>query len=279
MWRYVGFGVLALAAAGLASAHLSYREGVDDAQQAMRRLVSEPRAEPAAFWPAMVADLPEVARRSFLHAIAPGTLLRKSVRLEMAGTFVLGDKAAQTRFRMEARQVLSPPDEFVWIASMRSGLMSISGSDALVDGKAWTRFWVAGLVPVVSQRSSPDLNRSAATRSAVEGIWAPASLLPGNGVTWQQVGVDDARLHFAGGQESVDLHLDRSGRVLDVRTLRWSDANPEKTFKLQPFGGTMEAEGSFDGFTIPTHVKVGNHFGLEGYFPFFDAVISAAEYF
>jgi len=66
--------------------------------------------------------------------------------------------------------------------------------------------------------------------------------------------------------------------VLEVVTMRWSDANPDKTFRLQPFGGNMEAETSFLGFTIPSLIKVGNHFGTDDYLPLFQAQITKAEY-
>ncbi len=179
---------------------------------------------------------------------------------------------------MTARQILAPPSEFVWLPSMRSGIMHISGSDALVQGAGWTRFWINGLLPVVNQQASPNLNRSAFTRSAMEAIWAPASLLPVNGVTWEQTGPNKARLNFTTGIEPVDMTLDPDGRVLEVMTMRWSDANPDKAFRLQPFGGSMEAETSFQGFTIPSLVKVGNHFGTDDYLPFFQAQITKAEY-
>lgn len=226
----------------------------------------------------MVSGLPEIAQRYFAHAIAPGTPLRTTVRLEMDGTFLLGDTAKFQTYAMTARQILAPPAEFVWIPEMQSGVMHISGSDALVRAEGWTRFWINGLVPVVNLRTSSDLNRSALARSAMEAVWAPASLLPGNGVTWQQTGPNTARLIFATGIEPVEMTLGPDGRVLEVVTMRWSDANPDRTFRLQPFGGTMEAEAMFGGFTIPSLIKIGNHFGTDDYLPFFQAEITAAEY-
>ena len=74
--------------------------------------------------------------------------------------------------------------------------MTVTGSDALVDGEAWTRFWVAGLVPVANERTSTDMVRSAQFRAATEGVWLPTSLLPQRGVRWQQEGSDQARLTF-----------------------------------------------------------------------------------
>jgi hypothetical protein len=265
-----------LVAAGIA--HWSYRQASADAAAAAASI--RDRARPAAglFDPTMVADLPEIAQRYFRHAIAPGTPLYTTVELGMAGMFLLGDKGSQQSYAMTARQVLAPPGAFVWMPRMQSAAMVISGSDALVDGVGWTRFWIAGLVPVVNSQTSPDLVRSALARPAVESIWAPASLLPDNGVAWEQSGPDTARLTFATGIEPVELTLDAEGRVLEVVIMRWSNANAEGAFRLQPFGGTINGEATFGGFTIPSMVEVGNHFGTPDYLPFFRAQITSANY-
>ena len=51
---------------------------------------------------------------------------------------------------------------------MGNGVARIGGSDGLVAGEAWTRFWLAGT-------ASP---RSCGRRTVTEALWAPASLLP-----------------------------------------------------------------------------------------------------
>jgi hypothetical protein len=114
----------------------------------------------------------------------------------------------------------------------------------------------------------------------MEAIWAPAGLLPINGVRWEQTGPDRARITVPSEIEPVviDLTLAGTGSVVALTTMRWTDANPEKTFAWQPFGGTVHAEGTFDGFTIPTMVRIGNHFGTEDYHPFFQAEITRARY-
>jgi hypothetical protein len=278
MWKWIALGLILLIVAAVAVAYARYRSAAAEAATAFGDL--EARAKPAGegFNPAALADLPEIARRYFTHAIAPGTPLSTVVRLEMEGTFLLGDKKQYQTYSMRARQVLAPPAEFVWIPQMKSGLMEISGSDALVHGEAWTRFWINGLVPVVNQQTSPDLVRSALARSAMEAVWAPASLLPGNGASWTQTGPDTARLTFSTGIEPVDVTIGATGRVLEIVTMRWSDANPEKRFRLQPFGGRVEAEATFGGFTIPSQLTVGNQFGTQDYLPFFQARITAARY-
>jgi hypothetical protein len=278
MWKWIVLIIVVALVAVLTIAYGLYRQAAAEAEAAMVDIKS--RAKPAlqTFEAAMISGLPEIAQRYFRHAIMPGSGLGLIAQLEMQGTFLLGDKGQSQNFEMQARQILAPPSEFVWIPEMRSGLSTITGSDALVSGAAWTRFWINGLFPVVNQRTSPDLVRSALTRSAMEAIWVPASLLPENGVTWEQTGPNTARLSFNTGVEPVDITLDADGRMTEIVTMRWSDANPEKKFRLQPFGGTIEAEARFGGFTIPSDIKVGNHYGTDAYFSFFQARITSAEY-
>jgi hypothetical protein len=66
--------------------------------------------------------------------------------------------------------------------------------------------------------------------------------------------------------------------VREIVGMRWSNANREKRFRLQPFGGAIEAERSFDGFTIPAKVAVGNHYGTDEFLPFFQAEITHARF-
>lgn len=278
MWKYVvlalvlGLGV-AIAVALLLS-WTSSREAQD--RFAELEVAAVPSTE--RFEVSMLDGLPEVARRYFVHAIASGTPLRTTVRLSMKGEFLLGDAGKFQTYSMTADQVLAPPDQFVWMPTMRSGMIAISGSDALVSGEAWTRFWMNGLVPVVNLRGTADLARSALSRSAMEAIWTPASLLPSNGVEWQQTGPDSARLRFQTGIEPIDLLLGSQGEVLEVVTMRWSDVNSEAKFKLQPFGGTVEQEKTFAGYTIPAKVRIGNHFGTEEYLPFFQAELVEVKF-
>jgi hypothetical protein len=187
-WGNIGVGAIALVGGALAFGVGAYRLGTAEAEEAYRSLLARPDPPTRLFHPDQVADLPEVAQRYFRHAIAPGTPLYSVAELEMQGTFLLGDKHKFQRYDMSARQVLRPPDQFVWVPRLRSGATTIIGSDGLVSGEAWTRFWLFGLIPVANTKSSPDLVQSAQFRAAVEGaLWVPTALLPENGVKWEQV--------------------------------------------------------------------------------------------
>lgn len=272
------FLVLIIVVAGYLFA--SYRLAVSDAERAWTEIARTAVPPPGVFDPAMVSGLPEVAQRYFLHAIAPGTPLKTTVELRLKGVFLLGDKNSSQSYDMEARQILAPPDKFVWMPVLRSGPLTITGSDAVLDGRAWMRFWIASLFPVADIPTSPDLVCSAQFRSAIESIWAPAAILPRDGIAWKAVGPDTASvtIDLPGGPVVLQFTLDQAGALKAVVGLRWSDANPQKRFQLQPFGGTMEEEATFDGYTIPSVVKVGNMFGTADYFAFYQAQILQAVY-
>lgn len=156
----------------------------------------------------------------------------------------------------------------------------MSGSDALIDSRGWTRFWLLGVVPIVRSAGEGDIARSAAGRLIGESVWTPAALLPSRGVQWEPVDDDSARftMSIAGEAHSAVLTVDDVGRPLRVVLSRWSNANPEKTFRWQPFGATFDSWRTFEGFTVPTRIKGGNHFGKEDYSPFFQAEVSNISY-
>jgi hypothetical protein len=281
VWAAVGAATSCLVGGMAAYGVLSHRSATREAARAFSDIASRAIPPASRFDPKQVEDLPEIARRYFNHSIARGAPLYSVAELEMKGRFLLGDSENFQTYEMSARQALRPPEQFVWIPKMRSALMTISGSDALVEREAWTRFWLFGLVPVAQDRTSPDLVRSAQFRAVVEGaLWLPASLLPEHGVHWEQLGQNEARVTFRRFKPEIVLHLkiDQAGAVREVVGQRWSNANRQKVFKLQPFGGTVSAERSFQGYTIPSEVTAGNHYGTSDYLPFFQAEIIQAVY-
>ena len=227
---------------------------------------------PKIFAPEMVADLPEPARRYFGYMIRPGAPLLPVAEIAMRGQFSLGTKETPNDQPMEARQILAAPEGFVWSMRTRGG-MPVSGSDS----GSWTRFRIFGLVPVARLGGNPDHTRSAFGRYAAEAtIWAPAALLPGPGITWSAVDEDTARVSITHGalEQAVDVTVDADGRPVEVCFQRWSDANPDRVHRLQPFGAIMSDFREVRGYRLPFRVEAGNLFGTEDYFPFFIAEVT-----
>ncbi len=237
-------------------------------RQAMHRLSAAQPSSPRCFDPAMVAALPEPTRRYFLYAITPGTPLQTVARIAMTGRFGMGDRDKPNYMNMTATQILALPDGFVWQMRARRGWLHLSGSDS----ESWTRFWLMGVLPVARMGGDPDHARAAFGRYVAEAVfWTPAAVLPGPGVHWEQVDADCARVTVShrGLTQAVDVTVAPDGRPTQVRFDRWSNANPEKQYRLQPFGGYLSKFREFAGFRLPTHVEAGNGFGTERYFPFF----------
>lgn len=248
-------------------------EGADDAGWA--QLQTSRSGVHKIFEPAMVQDLPEAARRYFLFTIAPGARLVPVSEIRMTGEIGLGNQGDPKYKPMRAHQLLAPPHGFIWRLDAGSGAMRMSGSDGMLENRAWTRFWLNWTLPVVRAGDDENYLRSAFGRVVAEAVfWAPASLLPNNGVTWEKGdGPNRARAIVTRGSltQSLELEVAEDGRPLWVMIPRWSNVNPEGEWRIQPFGGTLSEFRNFDRFTLPTRVEGGNHFGTPNYFPFFRA--------
>ena len=230
-------------------------------------------SDPPRFSAAMVEDLPTAARRYFLYAIAEGTLLRTVAEIKMTGRIGMGQRDDPRYAEMRAQQIIAAPHGFVW----RANAGWLSGSDS----GDWTRFRFAGLLPVVRAGGTDDHRRSAFGRLVAEALfWTPAALLPGPDIEWASIDDMTAQVTISHGDlsQSVELQVNVVGQPVAVRLERWSNANPDKTYRLQPFGGYLSEFRRFDGFTVPTRVEAGNFFGTPDYFPFFMAEVTGLTF-
>src|SRR6056297_1354276 len=138
----IGFGTVLLVCISALALILVYDRRADRAE--WDRLAALQPADPARFDPEMVADLPEPARRYFRFAIQTGTPLLPVSEIDMTGKFSLGSKQAPAYRPMEARQILSVPEGFVWAMRTRGG-MPVSGSTSAVRGAARTVFFILSM--------------------------------------------------------------------------------------------------------------------------------------
>jgi hypothetical protein len=87
-----------------------------------------------------------------------------------------------------------------------------------------------------------------------------------------------ALFRYDGESFALDLTVAENGCPISVSMQRWTDANPERRFRFQPFGATVLETATFDGYTIPTRIDAGNGLGTEAYFPFFRARLTEARF-
>ncbi len=170
----------------------------------------------------------------------------------------------------QSEQVIRRDGHFLWAATVNPlGIPLFRGFDRLVDGAGEMRCNLFGLVPFI-KASGPDITRSAIGRLQAEAIWLP-SLFCDDNVPWTSSDWSHATtmMTSAGITGPVEFSIDPSGRVMTVRLGRWGNPPPDtKHFRMVDFGGIVEDEQTFAGYTIPSRVRGGWYFGS----PQFDSI-------
>jgi len=226
------------------------------------------------FSPALLNGLPDAARRYFQFTIKPGAPLYFISEITLEGKISLGSRDKPDYLPMQAHQILAPPHGLVWKLSAGQGFIRFNGSDGIHDDHSWSRFWLWGIFPIVWVGGNKDHLRSAFGRVVAESVfWAPATLLPQNNVTWREIDKDTAQatVIFGDNQQAVNISVADNGMPTKVVIPRWSNANPNKTYQLQAFGGYLSEFREFSGYRLPTVVEGGNFIDTANYFPFYKA--------
>jgi uncharacterized protein DUF6544 len=225
------------------------------------------------FDPASLAGLDEPVQRYFRHALAPGARLGNGVRLGMAGRIKLG---MWLPFKAEWE---GDGGSFAWRARIGWGPLTIFRVvDGFADGAGSMDVRLFGRVPMV-HAAGEDTARSGAGRAAVEAAnWAPASLLPEQGVTWRAESDEliVASWDVPPERPEVRLQIDQQGAVRSGQVLRW-DNGAHGRHGYIPCGGEVQAERRFGDLVIPSRLTVGWWFGSSRWNPFFEAEILAVE--
>jgi len=206
---------------------------------------------PGAAW------IPEPARRYLEHAIKPNAPSPRTVRLRMHGEIKL-----KTWRSFGADEIFTWDREMLWRARTFMNGLPISGFDRVAPGVGEQRWKLLGLFPVMTASGS-DIARSGAGRVAGEAIWLPTVLRDG-AYSWSAPDDSHAKVGLTamGGRADLTLAVAPDGRLESVVYKRWG--NPDGgLFHYATFGGVMEAEGAFQGYTIPTRLRMGWYFGTE----------------
>jgi hypothetical protein len=234
-----------------------------------------PEGRGAPFTPEEAAGLPEAARRYLMHAIAPGTPRASAVRLRMHGEIKLGGWSP-----FVAEEVIRWDRGFIWKARVSMKGLPVLGADRWIDGEGSMRWKLLGLIPVMTG-SGPDISRSALGRVQAEAVWLPSVLLA-PGVRWhsQDATHAEATLSLRGQEARVTLGTDEAGRLKTLFLQRWGNPDQGES-RLHPFGGLVEDEATFQGYTLPSKMRVGWYFGTERFEPegeFFRVTIDHAAF-
>lgn len=89
-----------------------------------------------------------------------------------------------------------------------------------------------------------------------------------------------ARFSAHGRPAEIDYLIGAGGGLEAVSSLRWGDPDGQG-FQVLPFGGVVEAESTFAGYTIPSRLRVGWFFGTDRFEPvgeFFRVTVDQASF-
>jgi hypothetical protein len=226
------------------------------------------------FQPDALSAIPATAQRYLMHAIAPVTKLASAVHLKMHGEIKL-----KTWQPFTAEQVITANQGMIWQAKVRMNGLPIYGSDRLINGAGSMSWKLLGLLSM-EKASGDDITRSAIGRVQAESIWLP-SIFCSVGASWQEA-AEGLKVNFTSYDRPTELTLvtRETGQLQTVTMQRWGNPT-NQTFQLFPFGGIIDAENTFDGYTIPTQVRIGWYFGSARFEPegeFFRAIVDHASF-
>lgn len=218
------------------------------------------------FDPESVVSLDEPVRRYLTHALLPGASLEPGVRLRMSGRI-------KVRAWLAFRAVWEGDGRsFSWKAAAGPAGRPLRVLDQFADGAGSMDVRLFGRITLV-HAAGEDTTRSAAGRAAVEATWAPASLLPGRGVSWRAEAEDliVATWDVPPERPELRLRIDRDGAMRSSCVMRWNGDD------YVPCGADAHAERQFGDIVIPSRLTAGWWYGTPRYDPFFEAEIHAAE--
>jgi hypothetical protein len=228
------------------------------------------------FVPSSTDGLPEIARRYFAHAVAPGSPLPRAVELRMTGSIAPDGKRWMP---LTADQVLTPGRGFIWRAKATAwGPITLRAIDHFAGGEGRMLILVQGLLPMINQ-SGPDLAKSAAGRLLAESTMLPPALLPSRGAIWEEVDRNHARVRVKAGDlaASLTLAIDDDGRLKSVVVPRWKETGKGR-WDTVPFGVFVEEEAVFEGIVLPTRLRGGWWPGSPEYVEFVRLAIDGATF-
>jgi hypothetical protein len=208
------------------------------------------------FAPDMVADLPEIAQRYFLHAIKPGTPIASSVYLTYTGYQQAGPSAKQ--YPSQGHDILITPGQgFVWKEGYRAGPIRRNGVLTYANKEGSVKWTYYNLIPdFVKSRHNANSARGMLGRFITKYIWTPFALLPQQGAVWELIDDEHAKVtvFVDGTPTTLTLHIDQQGRLLESVSLRWGAKTEDGSYAYFPYRITVAEEKTFQGYTIPSQV-------------------------
>jgi hypothetical protein len=156
-------------------------------------------------------------------------------------------------------------------------VLTIDVRDGYVQGKGSTEAIALGMLPVVNQGGTAQMNAGALLRWLAESAWIPTALLPREGLTWSAVDDTQTRATVRDGTTEVSavFTFAPSGDIIAVAAER--DMAADSGFIRASWAGRFWDHQPRDGMRIPIQGEVAWH--LQGEWrPYWRGRIVSASY-
>jgi len=228
--------------------------------RAMRNRLDAARLpiEPKVFDPRELADLPAPVQRYFHAAFADGLRIVAGVAIEQSGEFNQSEtEPAWKPFTATQRVVTRRPGYF-WDARIRMFPgVTMRVRDAYVAGEGLLQAAVFGLFSVANLRDSGELAKGELMRYLAEMAWYPTAFLPSQGVRWDAVDDQSARVTLNDGVVTVSLlfRFNAAGLIESFRADARGRTAGAKAVSL-PWQGRFWNYATRNGMQVPLEGEV-----------------------
>lgn len=222
MWQTVAVIIVLVLALCLATAVIYGASRWEAETRDLRTRLEAARVpiQPRVFDVRELEGLPPPVQRYFRIALKEGQPIVAAVSVEQAGTFTVGETAAQWKPFTATQRVVARRPGFDWDAriAMMPGV-PVRVHDAYVAGEGILHAALFGLVTLANMRGTPDMAHGELMRFFAEATWYPTALLPSQGVRWEAVDDASAKATMADGDVKVTLlfRFSEDGLVSSVR--------------------------------------------------------------
>lgn len=259
MWSKLILAGLGLVVAALVGAAVVTKRQVERrTTDLVDGLLGTPSLSEGTYQTTHLDGLPMPVRRYLRRVLRDGQPYVRALRVEQRGTFRAGDATAAWRPFTATQHVAVRPPGFVWDASIRmTAGLPVRVLDAYHDGRGVLEARLAGVLPVMTGASGPDLDEGELLRYLAEAPLYPTALLPEMGVTWTPIDDRSARatLTDRGTTATLVFHFndtDEVARVEGERSFTKSDGTAEN----RPWRGYWRDYAERGGMWVPTRGEV-----------------------
>jgi Family of unknown function (DUF6544) len=232
---------------------------------------------PHKFKSTMIAGLPPIVQKYFVHSIALDTPLALSASLQIQGKLRISRKAKLLPVR--ANQSVGHRG-YVWQGKLGKSPVWYNGNEIYAAGNCRVLWWLWGIVPLVIKHGD-DVARSAVVRTVLERIWLPSTLLPAYGVKWEAMDDRTARATVDLDEKTIVLQMTfvSTGALESIQVERWGDLDNSKQYSEMTWVvNTLAAEKTVNGYTIPTQYTAGWKPHGKAWQIFYQPEVTSVEY-